>query len=179
MNNKKYHSGWNHFPIQYGKIDEFDSINKLSKYFRKNKTSSIPVGNFKSYGDCILNRNMIKYVGAKKIILNKLKKTTIVSSNVLIDDLIKKTMPYGFFPPVVPGTKYISIGCDIAADIHGKNHHIDGSFGNHIQSLVLIDGEGRIKAFGLCDNSSIRVLSPRILPPVTSLLGSIARTATR
>ena len=144
MNNKKYHSGWNHFPIQYGKINEFDSINKLSKYFKKNKTSSIPVGNFKSYGDCVLNRNMAKYVGAKKIILNKLKKTTIVSSNVLIDDLIKKTMPYGFFPPVVPGTKYISIGGAIAADIHGKNHHINGSFCDHVIWFDIMISNGSV-----------------------------------
>ncbi len=144
MNNKKYYSSWNHFPIQYGKIDEFHNIDKLSDYIVKNTSDCIPVGNFRSYGDCVLNNKMVKYFGSKKVILNKSKKIAIVSSNILIGDLIKETMPHGFFPPVVPGTKYVSIGGAIAADIHGKNHHLKGSFCEHLIWVEIMVSDGSI-----------------------------------
>jgi FAD/FMN-containing dehydrogenase len=58
-------------------------------------------------------------------------------AGVLLSDLLSVAVPRGFFPPVVPGTKHVSIGGMIAADIHGKNHHREGGFGDHIESLTL------------------------------------------
>ena len=155
MNNKKYYSGWNNFPVQYGRMDKVHSIDELSNYIRKSTSTFIPVGNLKSYGDCVLNKKMAKYVGSKKIKFNKVKKTAIVSSNVLIGDLIRKTLPYGFFPPVVPGTKYVSIGGAIAADIHGKNHHIKGSFCNHVIWVDIIISDGSIVRCSKSDNEEL------------------------
>ena len=65
-----------------------------------------------------------------------------VEAGVLLSDVIDAFLPQGFFPPVVPGTKFVTIGGMIAADVHGKNHHRAGTFGDHVErlSLALPDG---------------------------------------
>lgn len=58
-----------------------------------------------------------------------------VGSGVSIDDIIRVGMPQGWFVPVTPGTRQVSIGGAIAADVHGKNHHVDGSFASHVRHM--------------------------------------------
>ena len=60
-----------------------------------------------------------------------------VTAGVRISDLIDVCLPRGWFPPVTPGTRHVTIGGAIAADVHGKNHHGDGSFGRFVDSMRL------------------------------------------
>ena len=139
---KKYFSAWGNFPIKFGDLYKLKTVKEIQSFLFKKK-SFIPVGNFRSYGDCAMNKTMVKYDPNKTIQINRRKQIAFVSANVLIGDLIEKTMPLGLFPAVVPGTKFITIGGAIAADIHGKNHHIDGSFSDHILSFKIITNDGR------------------------------------
>ncbi len=53
-------------------------------------------------------------------------------------------MPRGFYPPVVPGTEYVTLGGLVAADVHGKNQHCDGNFGDHVTRLKMRVADGRV-----------------------------------
>ncbi|KAB2949787.1 MAG: FAD-binding oxidoreductase, partial [Thermoanaerobaculia bacterium] len=59
-------------------------------------------------------------------------------------DLVWALLPRGLFPPVVPGTQYVTLGGMVAADVHGKNHHVDGTIGRHVTALRLLTAAGEI-----------------------------------
>jgi decaprenylphospho-beta-D-ribofuranose 2-oxidase len=68
-----------------------------------------------------------------------------LDAGVNLDTLIKAALPFGLWVPVLPGTRQVTVGGAIACDIHGKNHHSEGSFGNHVRSIDLLTADGEIR----------------------------------
>ena len=81
--------------------------------------------------------------------------TVECEAGVLLSDLLDVVVPRGWFPPVVPGTKFVTIGGLIAADVHGKNHHVHGSFGRYVESLRLAMADGTVVTCSRSENGEI------------------------
>jgi decaprenylphospho-beta-D-ribofuranose 2-oxidase len=72
-----------------------------------------------------------------------------------LDHICRVFLPRGFFTPVTPGTRFVTLGGMVAADVHGKNHHRDGCFGQHVESLTVRVGDGRVLSCSRTENDDL------------------------
>ena len=108
--------------------------------------SLLAYGNGRSYGDTCQNPTgrLVDMRGMNRILSFDAASGDIeAEAGVLLSDIIACAAPHGFFPAVVPGTQFVTLGGAVANDVHGKNHHRRGTFGCHVVSLTLLRSDGR------------------------------------
>ena len=105
----------------------------------------ITYGNGRSYGDVCLNPDGYLWKTTHLdhfISFDAVTGLLICEAGVLLRDIQRLVIPQGWILPVTPGTQMVTVGGAIANDIHGKNHHVAGNFGHHVQALVLVRSDG-------------------------------------
>ena len=145
--------GWGRYPLIDAKLKSPTSIKELNELVSQD--NAIARGNGRSYGDsAISKKNTICMKNFNRIIEFNIKNgLVVVESGVLLSEIIEAFLHRGWFPKVTPGSKYVTIGGMVACDVHGKNHHKDGSFSKYIEWLDIITSDGSIKRCSRKDNS--------------------------
>jgi len=120
--------------------------------------SLLPVGLGRSYGDSCLNggRELIDCRRLNRILaFDESAGVVRCEGGVSLRDLIEVFLPKGWFPPVTPGTSFVTIGGAIANDVHGKNHHCAGTFGAHVHQLALHRSDSGLLRCSADENSDM------------------------
>ncbi len=113
--------------------------------FPEGSTTVLPFAQGRSYGDSCLNANgLLLDTGPMRRILAFDTESGILrcEAGATLAELLDLIVPKGWFLPVTPGTKFVSIGGAIANDIHGKNHFKDGTFGRYVRQFELVRSTG-------------------------------------
>lgn len=148
--------GWGQYPSILAQEVYPSSIDEVLRIASTSNKNFIPRGNGRSYGDSSMNKNLtINMLNCNKF-LNWDEKTgdLILEAGVLIEDIIDYFLPRGWFPYVTPGTKFVTVGGAIASDVHGKNHHFEGSFGNYVNWIDVLYS-GKIRRCSAVENNEL------------------------
>jgi decaprenylphospho-beta-D-ribofuranose 2-oxidase len=140
-------SGWGGTAPSSATLEAVDPTTVAEAIRASDGRGVIARGLGRSYGDAAQNAGgLVVEFGhtSDHIVLDRDTSAVTVSAGVSLDVLMRALIPHGYFVPVTPGTRFVSVGGAIAADIHGKNHHVHGSFGSSVLSLDLVDGTGEL-----------------------------------
>lgn len=137
----------------WGRLGQFEhQVHPLSDRMQvaarmKRDAYGLAYGMGRSYGDVCLNPGGVLWdaTGLDRFIaFDEHHGRLVCESGVLIRDIQRLCVPRGWMLPVVPGTQFVTVGGAIANDIHGKNHHQAGSFGDHVRRLSLARTDGSL-----------------------------------
>lgn len=135
-------AGWGGYPSQQAQIDTPLSSSGCLASLGSNPPL-IARGMGRSYGDSALAGHVVQTQALDHFIAFDTKTGVLTAeAGVLLRDIIRLTLPHGWFLPVSPGTSFVSLGGAIASDVHGKNHHLAGCFSRHVIALTILLGSG-------------------------------------
>lgn len=138
-------TNWGGFPYKNCQVfipENYESVVQLVQQHK----GIIARGNGRCYGDASLAPVVLQSDQLNQILFFDPENGVIqCQSGVLLSTILELIVPHGFFLPVSPGTKFITVGGAFASDIHGKNHHKEGVFSDHVLSVLLVDEFGSIK----------------------------------
>jgi FAD/FMN-containing dehydrogenase len=118
----------------------------------------LPYGNGRSYGDVCLNDGgtLLRTRGLDRFIsFDAASGSLRCEGGVLFSEILDFAVPRGWFLPVTPGTRYVTVGGAIANDVHGKNHHRAGTFGEHVRCFELLRSDGSRRLCSAVENADL------------------------
>ena len=136
---------WGRYPAYDATVKSLHWQGDFPKVIDGVHTGVLPVGMGRSYGDvCLLkDGTLLKTTSMNRLLaFDETTGLLTAEAGITLAQILDFAVPRGFFLPVSPGTKYVTLGGAIANDIHGKNHEAAGSFGNHVPSFELVRSDG-------------------------------------
>lgn len=135
-------SGWGGFPKQQAQVLTPLSLSGCQSQLQQN-ASLLARGMGRSYGDSANAATVLQTVYLNHFIaFDSDTGLLTVEAGVMLRDILNVTVKRGWFLPVTPGTSFVTVGGAIASDVHGKNHHVAGTFGQHVVSMTMLLGNG-------------------------------------
>ena len=148
-------SGWGRYP----RIDAKQSAPRNFEALRAQvlQGNAIARGNGRAYGDSAVSaQNTIHMKHFNRMLAFDTERGQLVAeAGVLLADIIDAFLPRGWFPSITPGTKFVTLGGMIAADVHGKNHHKDGSFRSCVDWIEIMGSDGEVRRCSPDENPTI------------------------
>jgi FAD/FMN-containing dehydrogenase len=139
---KKTIANWGNYPVIQTEERSFSFTEQIQDTL-ENGHGLIARGNGRCYGDASLAPHTISTLHFDKIIsFDAVHGIFECQSGITLDKVLEVIVPKGWFLPVTPGTKFITVGGAVASDVHGKNHHVDGSFSAHVLDMDVRTGTG-------------------------------------
>ena len=151
-------TGWGRYPITDSDIYRPEKLAEMATVVCSNGTSLIPRGAGRAYGDAALNQdNRVVDVQRLNRILAFDPESGLLrcEAGVTLGEIIEVFLRRGYFPPVVPGTQFVTLGGSVAADVHGKSHHRDSSLATHVTSFDLMLASGEVKRCSREENAEL------------------------
>jgi len=137
-------ANWGNYPVIESNEESFVFDEQLDALILKEQPF-IARGNGRCYGDASLADRTISTLKFNKILSFDVTAGIFeCQSGITLDQILTVILPQGWFLPVTPGTKFITIGGALASDVHGKNHHVDGSISNHVLDFDLVLASGDV-----------------------------------
>lgn len=136
-------SNWGNYPVIDATLTEFETSKQAIDLLKDHETLSVR-GSGLSYGDASLAEAILSAIKFNKVLaFDHVNGVITTESGATLDSILKIIVPKGWFLPVTPGTKFITVGGAVAGDVHGKNHHKEGSFCKYVvrMSVLLATGE--------------------------------------
>lgn len=148
-------AGWGNYPMVEAEVANPSSEEEIFSLQSKLK-NFIPQGASKSYGDASLAENVISSLNLNQTTRFDTENGIYTcQSGKMLNEVLDEIVPHGFFLPVTPGTKFITIGGAIGSDIHGKNHHKDGCFSEHLIHFKLVLADGTLRTCSRTENADL------------------------
>jgi FAD/FMN-containing dehydrogenase len=139
-------ANWGNFPVVDAEVRSFSGAGDIAPEVAKSGRTIVR-GMGRSYGDASLGPHVLSCLKLNKILaFDPAQGIVTCQAGVTLAELLEVFVPRGWFLPVTPGTKFITVGGAIAADVHGKNHHRDGCFSRHVHRILLARGDGEVVA---------------------------------
>jgi FAD/FMN-containing dehydrogenase len=139
-------SGWGRYPTSDSELLAPADDRAMQACLQAHSNHCIARGAGRSYGDAALSETVVSSRHLDHFIdFDKRRGRIHCAAGLSLDELLRVTMAEDFILPVLPGTRFVSVGGAIAADIHGKNHHQDGCFSAHVESFRLLLANGEIR----------------------------------
>jgi decaprenylphospho-beta-D-ribofuranose 2-oxidase len=138
-------TGWGRTAPSRSDVLDVDDASLVRAVASAGARGALVRGLGRSYGDAAQNGGgtVVRLAPpAGRIRLDAANGLVTAHAGTSFDELLRHLVPRGFFVPVTPGTRFVTLGGAIAADVHGKNHHVDGSFGNHLRSMTMLMADG-------------------------------------